>query len=211
MSHTDTRPVTGTRPASDTDTSTPSAYRRVLIPIQDAAQAEHAMELARRAGASEALVLHLNLRESYGGRRFALETDSEASRVVEATVLELRMAGIAATGQVRPALVDRAAGEIIAEATDWGADLIVLGFPRRFIGDPVDFGGGGETCRPWPARPRAAAPRPEGRPPAVTRVSRRPAGGGRRGGPGSGSPRCAARSGRSPVSPPGTCPPGQCS
>jgi nucleotide-binding universal stress UspA family protein len=131
MSHTDTRPVTGIRPASDTDTSTPPAYRRALIPIQDAAQAEHAMEMARRAGASEARVLHLNLRESYGGRRFALETDSEASRVVEATVLELRMAGIDATGLVRPALVDRAADEIIAEATEWGADLIVLGFPHR--------------------------------------------------------------------------------
>jgi nucleotide-binding universal stress UspA family protein len=80
---------------------------------------------------SEAHVLHLNLRESYGGRRFALETDSTASRVVEATVFELRMAGINATGQVRPALIDRAADEIIAEATEWGADLIVLGFPRR--------------------------------------------------------------------------------
>jgi nucleotide-binding universal stress UspA family protein len=41
------------------------------------------------------------------------------------------MAGINATGQVRPALIDRAADEIIAEATEWGADLIVLGFPRR--------------------------------------------------------------------------------
>jgi nucleotide-binding universal stress UspA family protein len=131
MSHTDTRPVTGTQPASDTGTSAPPAYRRVLMPIQDAAQAEHAVELARRAGASEALVLHLNLRESYGARRFALETDSEAARVVESTVLELRMAGIAATGQVRPALVDRAASEILVEATEWGADLIVLGFPRR--------------------------------------------------------------------------------
>ena len=131
MSHTDTRPVTGLRPDSDTGTSTLPAYRRVLIPIQDAAQAEHAMEMARRAGAGEARVLHLNLRESYGGRRFALETDSEASRVVEATVLELRMAGIVATGLVRPALVDRAADEIIAEATEWGADLIVLGFPHR--------------------------------------------------------------------------------
>ncbi len=131
MSYTDTRPVTGTRPASDTGTTTPPAYRRVLIPIQDAAQAEHAVELARRAGAREALVLHLNLRESYGGRRFALETDTAAAGVVEATVLELNMAGIKATGQVRPALIDRAAGEIIAEATDWDADLIVLGFPRR--------------------------------------------------------------------------------
>jgi nucleotide-binding universal stress UspA family protein len=131
MSYTDTRPATGTRPASDTGTTTRSAYRRVLIPIQDAAQAEHAVELARRAGVSEARVLHLNLRESYGGRRFALETDSAASRVVEATVFELRMAGIAATGQVRPALIDRAADEIIAEAAEWDADLIVLGFPRR--------------------------------------------------------------------------------
>ena len=75
----------------------------MLIPIQDAAQAEHAVEMARRAGASEALVLHLNLRESYGGRRFALETDSAAAGVVESTVLELSMAGIKATGQVRPA------------------------------------------------------------------------------------------------------------
>jgi nucleotide-binding universal stress UspA family protein len=131
MSYTDTMPATGTRPASETGTTTPPAYRRVLIPIQDATQAEHAVELARRAGASEARVLHLNLRESYGGRRFALETDDAASRVVEATVFELRMAGVNATGQVRPALIDRAADEIIAEAADWGADLIVLGFPRR--------------------------------------------------------------------------------
>ena len=41
------------------------------------------------------------------------------------------MAGIKATGQVRPALIDRAADEITAEATEWDADLIVLGFPRR--------------------------------------------------------------------------------
>ena len=38
---------------------------------------------------------------------------------------------IKATRQVPPARVDRAAAEITAEATDWGADLIVLGFPRR--------------------------------------------------------------------------------
>ena len=131
MTYTDTTPATGTRPASDTGTTTPPAYRRVLIPIQDAAQAEHAVEMARRAGASEARVLHLNLRESYGGRRFPLETDAAASYAAEAAVFELRMAGVNATGQVRPALIDRAADEIIAEATEWGADLIVLGFPRR--------------------------------------------------------------------------------
>ena len=64
MTYTDTRPVTGTRPASRHRHHPPARTpaRRVLIPIQDAAQAEHAVELARRAGASQALVLHLNLR-----------------------------------------------------------------------------------------------------------------------------------------------------
>jgi len=124
-------PVGDRVPASDTATRTQPVFRRVLVPVEDASQVEHVVELARRAGVSEARVLHLNLRESIGGRRFALETESSASYVVEATVFELGMAGIGASGQVRHALVDRAAEAIVAEAIEWGADLIVLGFPRR--------------------------------------------------------------------------------
>jgi nucleotide-binding universal stress UspA family protein len=116
---------------SKTDTSAQPEFRRVLIPVKDASQVEHVVELARRAGASEARVLHLNLRESIGGRRYPLETDSSAADIVETAVLELRVAGIAATGQVRHALVDRIAQAIVADATEWGADLIVLGAPRR--------------------------------------------------------------------------------
>jgi nucleotide-binding universal stress UspA family protein len=41
------------------------------------------------------------------------------------------MAGIAAAGNVRPAIVDRVAEAILAEAEAFGADLIVLGSPRR--------------------------------------------------------------------------------
>jgi len=124
-------PAVDIAPASDTEARTQPVYRRVLIPIQDASQAEHAVDLARRAGASEARALHLNLRENIGGRRFALETESSAADAVEATVFELRMAGIGASGHVRHALVDKAAEAIVAEAIEWGADLIVLGFPRR--------------------------------------------------------------------------------
>ena len=131
MTYTDTMPATGTRSASDTGTTTPPAYRRVLIPIQDATQAEHAVELARRAGASEARVLHLNLRESYGGRRFPLETDAAASYAAEAAVFELRMAGMTASGEVGHALIGKAADAITAEAAEWGADLIILGPSRR--------------------------------------------------------------------------------
>jgi len=135
MSHTvptlDTAPTTDTPQTSDTEAKAQPVFRRVLIPVEDASQAEHAVDLARRAGASEARALHLNLRENIGGRRFPLETESSASGVVEATVFELRMAGIGASGQVRHAIVDRAAEAIVAEATEWGADLIVLGAPRR--------------------------------------------------------------------------------
>jgi nucleotide-binding universal stress UspA family protein len=41
------------------------------------------------------------------------------------------MAGMATSGQVRHALIGKAADEITAEATEWGADLIILGPSRR--------------------------------------------------------------------------------
>ncbi len=111
MSFGDGVPVRDTGSANGTDTAARPALRRVLIPVADTSQAQDVVEA--------------------GGRRFPLETESEAAEVVEATVFELRMAGIASSGQVRPALVGRVAQEIVAEATEWGADLIVLGFPRR--------------------------------------------------------------------------------
>ena len=117
--------------AGSADTSGNTVFRRVLIAIKDDSQIEHAVELARRAGASEARVLHLNLHESVRGRRYALETESSGAGLVEAAVLELRVAGISATGQFGDALIDRAGQAIIAEATQWAADLIVLGVPRR--------------------------------------------------------------------------------
>ena|SRR5215472_11813214 len=127
----DRGPVGEKVPATDTTTSTKPAFRRVLIPVADASQAEQVAELARRVGASEARVLHLSLRENIGGRRFAIETEADASYAVEGAVFELRMAGIGASGQVVHALVGKAAEAIVAEAAAWGADLIVLGTPRR--------------------------------------------------------------------------------
>jgi hypothetical protein len=99
--------------------------------VADAGQVGPLVELARRSGVGEARVLHLNLRESYGGRRFPLETDATASYAAEAAVFELRMAGMAASGLVRHAMIGKAAEAITAEATEWGADLIILGPARH--------------------------------------------------------------------------------
>jgi nucleotide-binding universal stress UspA family protein len=127
----DKTPMAETVPVTELGTSARSVFGRVLIAVEDAKHVEHAVELARRAGATEARVLHLNLRENIGGRRFPVETESAASYVVEAAVFELRMAGIPASGVLGHALVDRAAEAIVAEAAEWDADLIVLGGPRR--------------------------------------------------------------------------------
>src|SRR5690348_18211124 len=124
-------PVDDTVLTADPQTETPPLCQRVLVAVADAGQVGPVVELARRAGVREAQVLHLTLRESYGGRRFPLETDAAASYAAEAAVFELRMAGMATSGQVRHALIGKAAEEIIAEATEWGADLIILGPSRR--------------------------------------------------------------------------------
>ena len=117
--------------ADDTQTTTPPAYKRVLIAVADASQVGPVVELARRTGVGEARVLHLNLRESYGRQRSPLETDAVASYAAEAAVFELRMTGIAAFGLVRHALVGKTAEAITAEAAEWDADLIILGPSRR--------------------------------------------------------------------------------
>ena len=117
--------------ADDTKTTTQTAWQRALIAVADADQVGPVVELARRAGVGEARVLHLNLRESYGGRRFPLETDAAASYAAEAAVFELRMAGMAVSGQVRQAMIGKAAEAITAEAAEWGADLIILGSSHR--------------------------------------------------------------------------------
>ena len=119
---------------SDPQTMTRPVFSRVLVCVEDASQVESAVELAQRAcvpGVTEARVLHLYLRETIRGQRFALETEAEASYVMEAAVFELRLAGLGASGQIRKAPFDKAAESIITDATEWGADLIVLGCPHR--------------------------------------------------------------------------------
>jgi nucleotide-binding universal stress UspA family protein len=109
-------------------------FARILVAIDDFSQSQAVLDLAKGAateGVSEVRALHLRVREVSGFRWYSRETKKEASFVADAATFELRMAGLAAGAGVRYVAVDRVAEAILAEAEDFGADLIVLGRPRR--------------------------------------------------------------------------------
>ena len=68
-----------------------------------------------------------------GGRGMkVIEGADEAAALVDGALSDLRVAGVAASGSVRITLLGHEGENIVAEATEWGADAIVLGAgPRR--------------------------------------------------------------------------------
>ncbi len=76
---------------------------------------------------SQAIVLHVREHDRGRAGAFPLETPQEATQLVGETVVALRHAGIAASGEVHGAFAGHAAKEIVDTARRQGADLIVMG------------------------------------------------------------------------------------
>lgn len=109
-------------------------FSRILVAVHALDDSQPALDLVRQLateGVTEVQVLHLRERELAGYSWYSRETGTQASFVAEAATFDLRMAGIAAGGDVRYAIVDRVAEGILREAAAFEADLIVLGRPRR--------------------------------------------------------------------------------
>ncbi|HXY45372.1 MAG TPA: universal stress protein [Acidimicrobiales bacterium] len=109
------------------------SLRRVLVAV-DRFDTQHtavklAISLAREHGA-EVHVVHVNERQIFGRAAFELETPEEGRQLVEEAVSEIRREGLQADGRVVRGLVGQIAAVIIAEASNVGADEIIIGAKR---------------------------------------------------------------------------------
>jgi nucleotide-binding universal stress UspA family protein len=109
-------------------------FTKILVAIDDIDQSDDVLDLVKSVATdatTQVRALHLRERELSGYSWYARESSSHAALVAEAAIFEFRMAGLAAGGGVRHAVVDRVAEGILREAREFDADLIVLGSPRR--------------------------------------------------------------------------------
>jgi len=141
-------------------------FARVLIAIDDVRQNQAVVDLVKgiaTEGVTEVHALHCRVRELSGYSWYARENRNQAAFQAEAAVFDLRMAGLAAGADVRFAIVDRVAEAILDEARAFGADLIVLGPPRRREFAARIFGSITQRVIQRAACPVLVAPRAAGR------------------------------------------------
>jgi len=109
-------------------------FAKILVAIDDFGRSQETLDVVKgiaTEGVTEVHALHCRVRELSGYSWYARENRKQAAFQAEAAVFDLRMAGLAAGASVRFAIVDRVAEAILDEAKGFGADLIVLGPPRR--------------------------------------------------------------------------------
>jgi nucleotide-binding universal stress UspA family protein len=111
-------------------------YDNILVAIDHSESTPRVLEAAQGLASlskGEVWVIHLRERETVGrtGLLTSRETSEEAGADVSDVVDALTKAGIKAHGVVRDTFFGHAASEIVAEAKDRGADVIVMGSRGR--------------------------------------------------------------------------------
>jgi nucleotide-binding universal stress UspA family protein len=111
-------------------------YEKILVAVDHSEVTPRVLEAARGLAAlsqGEVWVIHLREREMMGktGLMTSSESAGSAGADVTSTVEALTKAGIKAHGVVRDALYGQAAREIVTEAAEIGADVIVMGSRGR--------------------------------------------------------------------------------
>jgi len=106
-------------------------FDHIVVAVDGSGSSKKALDAARElAGLTSGTVRVLHVREhGFAGRAGEVEFEGreEAHAMVDEAVAGLQAAGTTATGPVRGALHGHAAREIVDEATEVGADVIVVG------------------------------------------------------------------------------------
>jgi nucleotide-binding universal stress UspA family protein len=120
-----------------------TGVRRLLLAVNDSDQSARAVPIARdlaRSGAFEVLVLHVRDKEiCCKGQGWEKPMNCTPDELVSDLVLELRAAGVEASGEVHSSLNHREADEILATAEHYDADLIVAGYRKPRLSLPLIF------------------------------------------------------------------------
>jgi nucleotide-binding universal stress UspA family protein len=111
-------------------------YDKILVPVDHSQISDRAVLAARDLALlskGEVWVLHLREREVAvrGGAAISTEPEDEASAMVAAAVDKLTEAGVKAHGEVRSTLFGYAAREIVDDAIEHDAGIIVMGSRGR--------------------------------------------------------------------------------
>jgi nucleotide-binding universal stress UspA family protein len=105
-------------------------FEKVLIAIDGSPHAARALEAGRdliSLSGGEAKVVHVREATVYT-RTGALpdENRDEAQKILDDALAALKAGAVTATGNLRTALTGHVATEILDEANEWGASVIVL-------------------------------------------------------------------------------------
>ena len=110
-------------------------FERLLVAIDRSESADRVIAATKELaglGKAEVWVLHLREREVLGrSRPESPEPEEDAMGAINRSVTELQAAGINAHGQVRETLFGQAAREIVADADEVDAGVIVMGSRGR--------------------------------------------------------------------------------
>jgi nucleotide-binding universal stress UspA family protein len=111
---------------------------RLLVTVQSLSRAHNALLLAARfAGVFEASLrlVHLRLwdRVPQTGGRFYPESSLAATEVVDAALEQMWRAGASASGIVLDAPRAGLADAVVAEADEWGADVLMVSLCRHHV------------------------------------------------------------------------------
>ena len=110
-------------------------YDRLLVAVDHSEVSGRVLAAARDLATlskGKVWVLHLREREIIAQMgQLPSETDQQAHQAVDDGVAELKKAGIDAQGEVRQTVFGHAAREIVADAKEHNADVIIMGSRGR--------------------------------------------------------------------------------